>query len=196
MLLNPEKSIAQLLRGLARVSFLILFLYRANKTSFVPGQLYHDLQATIRAKFHLVAEAQRCCPHQKLYLWMAGTDGLENLFAVVRCLTHARNVDSKELGERFSAAVQVEHVYEKHRDLKRVSARLNGSLDHMNTRHWDENGPSNNTSVEGVDLSSCWYDGGRDAVITLQGHPSYSTLGDNAIYELEKLGVTTFLPFG
>lgn len=51
MLLNSEKRFAKLLRGLARVPFLLLFLYRALRTDLIPGQLFHDMQATIRAKF-------------------------------------------------------------------------------------------------------------------------------------------------
>ncbi|CAM9922563.1 unnamed protein product, partial [Sphacelaria rigidula] len=105
---------------------------------------------------------------KKLYLWMAGTDGLENLFAVVRTLTHARNVDSKELSERFSAAIGVEQVFEKNAASKRTSKRLNGTLDHTTTHHWDDNGPVSNTNVRNVDLPSCWYDGRRDAVRILQ----------------------------
>ena len=168
---------------------------------FVPEQLYHDLQATIRAKFHLVGEAQRLCPTEKLYLWMAGTDGLENLFATVRCLTHARNVDAKELGERFSSAIGVEQVFEKKPHLKRTSKRLNGSekglLDHTNTRYFDDHGPANNTDVRDVDLASCWFDGRRDAIAILQRHPSYMTrLDSNIVSTLEKQGVTMFMPFG
>ncbi|CAN0258618.1 unnamed protein product, partial [Scytosiphon promiscuus] len=163
VLLNPEKTIAQLLRGLACVSVLLLFLFRENRTSFIPGQLYHDMQATIRAKSHVVSEAQLRCPFEKLYTWMIGTDGLENLYAVTRTLTHARNVDAKELSERFSVAIGVEQVFEKKPEWKRVSKRLNGTLDHTNPRHWDDNGPANNTDVREVDVSSCWYDGSKDA---------------------------------
>ena len=154
------------------------------------------MQATIRAKFHLVSEAKRHCPNEKLYLWMAGTDGLENLFAVVRCVTHARNVDAKELIERFGSAIGVEQVFERHPHLKKPAKRLNGSLDHVNCRYFDDNGPENNTSVQDVDLPSCWWDGSRDAIRILQGHPSYNTLDAGVITELEKLRVTMFMPFG
>lgn len=197
VLLNPEKTISELLRGLARVAFLLLFVYRANKTRFIPGQLYHDLQATIRALFYVVLEAKVRCPDMKLYLWMIGTDGLENLFALVRTLTHASNVDAKEAIERFGAAIGVEQVYEKHPRWKKLSRRLNDSLDHTNTRHWDDNGPVNNTEVGDVDVRSCWEDGSRDAVDILRGHPSFKgSINGGTISDLQKAGVTTLLPFG
>lgn len=173
-------------------------LFRMNKTGVIPAQLYHDMQATIRAKYYLVGEAQRRCPNENMYLWMAGTDGLENLFTVVRTLTHARNVDAKELSERFGAAVGVEQVYEKKPELRRTSTRLNG-VDHVSPGQWDKNGPLYNTSVRDVDvdLSSCWYDGTRDAIDILRCHPSFkTTLDDGTISSLKELGVTTFLPFG
>ncbi|CAB1119905.1 unnamed protein product [Ectocarpus sp. CCAP 1310/34] len=146
VLLNSEEKISELLRGLARVAFLLLFVYRMKKTRFKPGQLDHDLQATIRLLFYVVLEAQVRCPRERLYLWMIGTDGLENLFAIVRTLTHASNVDAKEAIERFGAVIGVEQV---------------------------------------------------DAVDILRGHPSYeASVNRETISELQKVGVTTFLPFG
>ncbi|CAB1108442.1 unnamed protein product [Ectocarpus sp. CCAP 1310/34] len=57
VLLTPEKTISELLRELARVAFLLLFVYRMNKTRFIPDQLYHDLQATIRVLFYVVLKS-------------------------------------------------------------------------------------------------------------------------------------------
>lgn len=134
-----------------------------------------------------------------MYLWQIGTDGLENLFAVVRTLTHSRNVDLKELGDRLGAAVALERVYKEHQDWKRASRRLNGTLDHINTASWDT-GPAGNSDVREVDLQLSWENGCVDAVAILQAHPSYGDHGARisrkTFSELGRQGVTMLKPNG
>ena len=108
--------------------------------------------------FFVVQQAQNLCPGEKMYLWQVGSDDLENLFAVVRTLTHSRNVNLKELGERLGAAVAMQRVYSDHESWRRVSRRLNGTFDHMDTTTWDK-GAAGNTDLRGVDLGSVWESG-------------------------------------
>lgn len=164
------------------------------------AQLYHDTQATIRASFHCVALAREHCCAQPMFLWQIGTDGLENLFAVARTLTHAGNFDAKEFGDRLSAAVSLEEIYSKRPEWKRVSWRLNESLDHMNTRSWLDGGPEGgaegNCDVRNVVLKSCWEGGRRDATTILQEHRDFSHVTQVTFEELCQKDVTMLRPFG
>ncbi|CAM9909880.1 unnamed protein product, partial [Sphacelaria rigidula] len=167
VLFDNTKGIGELLQGLSCVAHLLLILFRANETAFKTSQSYHDIQATVRGVFFVVQQAKTLCPGEKMYLWQVGSDGLENLFAVVRTLTNSRNVDLKELGERLGAAVAMEKVYSDHKSWRQVSRRLNDTLDHMNTSTWDK-GAVGNTDVRCVDIASVWESGCMDAVSVLQ----------------------------
>ncbi|CAM9924000.1 unnamed protein product [Sphacelaria rigidula] len=54
-LLDCKKGVAELLAGLPCVAHSLLLLYREHKTRYVTGQLYHDMQATIRGVFYVIA---------------------------------------------------------------------------------------------------------------------------------------------
>ena len=136
VLFDSTKGIGELLQGLSCVAYLLLILFRVNGTGFTTSQSYHDLQATVRGMFFVVQRAKNLCSGEKMYLWQVDSGGLENLFAVVRTLNHPHNVDLKELGERLGAAVAMQRVYSDHESWRRVSRRLNGPLDHMNTTTW------------------------------------------------------------
>lgn len=57
-----QGQVAEILRGLACVSYLFLFLLRANKDASSPSQLYHDVKATIRIMFFIFAQARDIFP--------------------------------------------------------------------------------------------------------------------------------------
>lgn len=132
----------------------------------------------------------------ELFLWQIGTDALENLFAVVRTLTHGSNVDGKELGDRLGAAVALEETYAKHPNWAQKSRRLNGSIDHMNVRTWSEAGPSGGCDVRGVDVVERWNEGRRAAIRILQAHDDYADVTQGTFDDLEAKRVTMFFPFG
>eukprot|EP00904_Undaria_pinnatifida_P003353 jgi/Undpi1/13018/HiC_scaffold_8.g02681.m1 len=174
VLCDPAKTVGQLLEGLSRVSHLLLIIFRARRTAFMTGQLYHDLQATIRGIYFCALKVQQHCPAMDLYLWQIGTDALENSFAVVRTLTHASNVDGKELGDRLGAAVALEKIYAKHPNWAKKSRRLNDSIDHMNVKTWSEAGPAGGCDVRGLDVVDCWNYGRRAALRVLQAHDYFA----------------------
>ncbi|CAM9745592.1 unnamed protein product, partial [Sphacelaria rigidula] len=189
----------ELLQGLSCVAHLLLILLRVNGTAFKTSQSYHDIQAIVQGMIFVVQQAKQIWPGEKMYLWQVGSDSLENPFAVVRTLTHSRNVDLKELGERLGAAVAMRRVYSDHDSWKRVSRRLNGTLDHMNTTTWDK-GEAGNTDVRGVDLASVWESGCVDAMSVLQVHPVYGPDGFDisreSLRQLEREGVMMLWPYG
>ncbi|CAM9215393.1 unnamed protein product, partial [Sphacelaria rigidula] len=147
--------LGELLQGLSCAAHLLLILFRVNGTAFKTSQSYHDIHGTVREIFFVVQRAKVLRPGEKMYLWQVGSDGLENLFAVVRTLTHSRKVDLIDVGKRLGAAVAMERVYSDHEGQRRVSRCLNGTLDHMNSTTWDK-GAAGNTDVRRVDLASVW----------------------------------------
>lgn len=200
MLCDPSKTVGELLEGLSCVAHLLLILFRALRTAAMTGQLYHDLQATIRGIFTVVLKVQEHCPATPVFLWQIGTDALENLFAVVRTLTHASNVDGKELGDRLGAAVALEVIYAKHpgwaRTSRRLSLAVTGEIDHTNVRSWEEAGPLGGCDVRGLKLFACWNEGRRIAISVLQDHEEYASVTQATFDDLKDESITLFFPFG
>ncbi|CAN0451191.1 unnamed protein product, partial [Hapterophycus canaliculatus] len=166
VLFDYMKTVSQLLAGLSCMAHLAFILYRQNRNEFILGQLYHDLQATIRCAFIVIAQAQVICPSLLIYLSQLGTDNVENLFAILRTMTHSRTFSYKELCERLAHASQVDEVWSRHDGWRRSSRRLLNTADNMNMATWNL-GPSGNTSVSGVDVVGCWQEGRRQAVVVL-----------------------------
>ncbi|CAN0325198.1 unnamed protein product [Ectocarpus sp. 4 AP-2014] len=200
VLRDPSKTVRELLEGLSCVAHLLLILYRALRTATMTGQLYHDLQATIRGIFYVVLRVQQHCKARPVFLWQIGTDALENLFAVVRTLIHGSNVDGKELGDRLGAAVALEEIYAKHPGWAKKSRRLSlarlGEIDHMNVSTWLAAGPDNGCDVRGVKVAGCWNEGRRIALGVLQDHEEYNGVSQTTFDSFKDKGITMFFPFG
>lgn len=196
VLCDPSKSVGQLLEGLSCVAHLLLVLFRVHRTGVMTGQLYHDTQATIRGIFYCVLKVQEHSEAMATFLWQIGTDLLENLFAVVRTLTNARNVDGKELGDRLGAAVTLEEIYCKHPGWAKTSRRLTDSCDHMNVETWKSAGPTDSCNVRVVDVPEQWNEGRRKATAILQAHEEYTDVTAATFEGFEKEGITMFFPFG
>lgn len=140
MLLAPSKGVGELLQGMSCVSHLLLILFRTHRKRLISNQRYHDTQATVRAAFHLVVRAKGHCPAEPIFLWQLGSDVLENLLAVVRTLTHSRNCDANELGDRIGTAVSLVEIWSKYPEWARDSRTMNESTDHMSVRTWEGKG--------------------------------------------------------
>lgn len=95
---------------LAYLSHILLYVFRKNHTSFFTTNLYTDIQSTIQDAFVCAAIFQKNSSELKLYLFMLGTDQLENLFGVVRTLSHASSCDLLEFTDRVKIALQIEKV--------------------------------------------------------------------------------------
>jgi len=196
VLCDPSKKVGQLLEGLSCVAHLLLILFRARGPAVVTAQLYHDLQATIRGIFYCVLQVQAHCPAMPMFLWQIGTDALENLFAVVRTLTHGSNIDGKELADRLGAAVTLEEIYAKHPNWAQKSRRLNDSTDHMNVKTWTEAGPAGSCDVRDLDVAERWNERRRTATSVLQAHQEYAETTQATFDGFEADGITMFFPFG
>lgn len=197
VLFNNKKDISQLLEGLSCMAHLALILYRQNKTGFIPGQLYHDLQTTIRCAFVVVAQAIDICPALLIYLFQLGTDHMEALFAILRTMTHSRTFSYKELCERLAHASQVDETWGRHDDWRRSSRRLLNTADHMNRATWNL-GPPGNSSASGVELVGCWREGRRQAVVVLNRHTLYEDISIDHFLSLAEMdvGISMLYPYG
>ena len=152
---NGEKqSLTEQLTSVSCLAHLLLVLYRHNGTKLMPAQLYHDIQATVQDIFYTIAKMQLLYPTQALYLFQLGDDRLEDLFGVLRTLTHDRNFDLLQAGERLGIATHIAQIFEKHPQWKQPMRRLQGGLDHMNTVSW-----VGDCLVRNVDVKECWMKG-------------------------------------
>ena len=155
-------SLSQQLSHLSLLSHALMVLYRRSRTKFIPSQLYHDIQATVKDCYFTVVKVQQYMPQESLYLFQLGTDRLKALFSVLRTLTHNRNFDLLECGHRLSHATHLNQIYQRHPDWKWKAKRLEGSLDEMNPKSW-----RGSVKVADVDVVKCWFDGRTKCVDAL-----------------------------
>jgi hypothetical protein len=98
---NVRISSHEQLSSLARLSFLLFFIQRRNKSEFLTYALYNDLQFTIQDAFWVVYQFQKHAndfsEEYKVFLFQLGTDQLESLFGIFRTQTHSRNFTLFEL---------------------------------------------------------------------------------------------------
>eukprot|EP00798_Chlamydomonas_sp_ICE-L_P005309 gene5309-18554_t len=86
--------------------------------------------------FWNVAKIQLYYPESAFYVFMQGTDCGEQLFAVLRTLTHNTNFDPFELNTSLGTAQKINAVFERHPDWSRASKRLQATTDHANPTSW------------------------------------------------------------
>ena len=78
------------------------------------GQLYNDLQGTIRGIFFVVPKVQDHCPATPVFLGKISTHALETIFAVVRTLAHDSNIDGRNSGIFWALLSRWRKIYAKH----------------------------------------------------------------------------------
>jgi hypothetical protein len=192
VLVDSEKSVSDLLKQLSKLSHILLVVYREHRTKFIPGQLYHDLQATVRAAFFVAAQLKLCDDvNAELFLWMLGSDRLEGIFRDVRTLNHSSNFSLNELGDKLGAAAHISALTADMPDIERRSRLQVGSDDHMNTVSW-----TGSTKIGVVNLSDCWLQGRLSAVEALNMHSKWTGIDVRKLVQLAADGCTALLPFG
>ncbi|CUA75805.1 hypothetical protein RSOLAG22IIIB_06086 [Rhizoctonia solani] len=158
----PSMSLLQQVIYLAKCAFILFALFRLDGTRFITGQLYYDIQTTIKTAMFSIAKMQVLAPREPFYLIQLGTDRLENLFGIYRTASHDRNLDILQLAERSSAAQEVDNILAEYPDYDRKPYRLSlkGELgiDHLNPRSW-----TGDVRVCNVDLQKSWSAGRVEA---------------------------------
>jgi hypothetical protein len=101
-------------------------------------------------------------------LYQLGTDQLENLFSVIRTITHSSTCDFLELNDRLKMAYQVEQVYNDRPDWRpnnRLSTKtkITTILDHSSVHSW-----TGDLSTINLGLETIWEIGCENAKAILK----------------------------
>lgn len=142
--------------SLAKLAFMLLYIYRRNKNHFITKDLYCDIHSTIQDAFVCTAKYQKKETDISLYLYQLGTDQLELLFGHVRTISHASNCDFLELKQRLVIALQIAKVYKDHPDWKSkcrlaTKSTQKETLDHSSVHAW-----TGELSTKELNLASIW----------------------------------------
>jgi hypothetical protein len=158
-------SLAAQLTDLSKLAHMLAYLYEAtgNRTRFLPAQLYHDIQAMVHA-FFTVAKVMLQFPGINVFLFQLGDSALEELFSSLRTLTHQRNMDIVELGQKLTVVGQLYDVYSRHPEWRKQSKHL--SPRDNRDRLWAVKDKERAAGPE-FDLKGCWVQGRTAAAATI-----------------------------
>lgn len=127
---ETEVSLVEALVSYAAAAFLLFVIFSEMGTDFIPSQLYHDMQSTIKSTYVLVAR-QLQDPKNKgvasLLFFLLGTDEVEKLFGTLRRLSPGLAFDILQLLDRIGAAARVQAIYGQFPHLDPGSRRLKAS---------------------------------------------------------------------
>eukprot|EP00918_Siedleckia_nematoides_P096737 GHVU01212256.1.p1 GENE.GHVU01212256.1~~GHVU01212256.1.p1 ORF type:complete len:715 (+),score=82.31 GHVU01212256.1:162-2147(+) len=150
----------------SRLAHLFFFLFNDKGIRFVPGYLYHDVQATVKAFFVLAARGQGWSDTFQLHLHQVGTDSQEETHALVRTCSHKSNVSTLDLQTNLTIVTQVSEILTKHPDWTPPDVRRScpEDSDRVRARYV----PTDVSRVcADVDLWECWAAGRKGAQTTL-----------------------------
>lgn len=165
--IDPDLSLSQQIESLTKFSHLICALYVQNGTSFMPNQLYSDLQMMVKNAILLVPKTRIINSRLGVYICLLGDDVLESLFGRSRMIGgHSPNCSIGELRDRFGSAINLDCVYAAHPELERKPRRLKlvrtRDLDHLRPERW-----GGEVSAGSCDIEICYKAGAEGAVTTL-----------------------------
>ncbi|KAH8913724.1 hypothetical protein BT69DRAFT_1234149, partial [Atractiella rhizophila] len=83
---NPENNLADQLSQLTTAAVILYACYKQEGGHFCPWQLFHDLQTTISAAWVSTLRQLQVDPTGEVFLGFLGSDRLEGLFSIIRCL--------------------------------------------------------------------------------------------------------------
>ncbi|KLO14229.1 hypothetical protein SCHPADRAFT_826611, partial [Schizopora paradoxa] len=191
--ISPSWNLSQQVISLSKSAHMCCALFREYGTSFMPNQLYGDLQTAIKNIIFVIAKTQDLDGYQKVYIFQCGDDRLEILFGRLRMLgAHNANFTFKQILDRLSGALDIDEVFASHPDLDRGHRRLKCTrtehADHLNPESWRGDARANS-----VNLETAWAQGRDMAVRELKALDLeidfLSLFGTNRILDLLK-------PFG
>ncbi|KAG8741105.1 hypothetical protein FRC12_015765 [Ceratobasidium sp. 428] len=168
----PTMSLAAQIASLAKCGHLLFALYRIDGAKFLPGQLYYDIQTSIKSAVFCVAKTQLVDRSLPFYLLQTGTDRLEARFGTYRTATSDRNGSLLQMCQRAASAQHIDQIFAAHPSWNRTPYRLSldgrSGVDHTNPLSW-----IGDVVVGNVDLHKSWLDGQSQAaaVLTQAGVP-------------------------
>ncbi|KAJ6533880.1 hypothetical protein DFH09DRAFT_932574 [Mycena vulgaris] len=154
--INTELTLSEQIESLIKFSHLLCALYLQNGTSFMPNQLYSDLQAMVKNAVLMVPKTRIINGQLKVFIYLLGDDVLEALFGRSRMIGgHAPNCSAGELRNRFGSAMTLDYIYDQHPELERQPRRLNmcrmRHVDHLRPIHFKRE-----LRAESCNLEMCW----------------------------------------
>ena len=154
-----DASISEQIKKFGKSAYLLYHLYQKHKTSLMPAQLYHDLQATFIDALFCAAKAKEYCPSEPLYYVQSGTDPLERWFGNVRLTFRGSNYTALDMVNTARSTAAADKILSvKHPEWNsssRVQRRL--QLDYSNPSVWnDEKLKLENVSIK---IKACWKSG-------------------------------------
>lgn len=156
-------SITELLVAGSTLSHLLFYLFRRNKSKFLPSQNYRNWQDTIKSMY--VSVTMHKTNNIANYWWFLDiTKHLEQFFGILRSMRGGDlNFTLIGLRDRMVDATTIGHIYAENPHWNTLSRKLSSSFDRKNVRSW-----KGNTDVQVVNEGKCWNDGRDKAVIILR----------------------------
>ncbi|KAI5825312.1 hypothetical protein K523DRAFT_356091 [Schizophyllum commune Tattone D] len=160
--INRSLDLSQQVTHLVKAAHIFCALYRRHTTSFMPNQLYGDIQCMIKNAVFTVAKSQVLNPELEVFVCLLGDDLLESLFGLIRMLGgHSPNVDVSEMATRCRSAMNLMNIFRRHPEWERKPERLkmgrSRDYDHLGPRDWTPE----QVVGKSCNIEKCW----KDAII-------------------------------
>eukprot|EP00986_Skeletonema_menzelii_P017389 scaffold19230_cov154-Skeletonema_menzelii.AAC.1 len=184
-------SISEYLVVLSTLAHLLFFLYRKNRTDFIPAQNYRNWQETVKNMYISVTKA-KVSDVEDFYWFLNSSKKIEEFFGIMRSFAGGNlNFDCLELRNRAGDAATCNWIYGQYPEWKEPSRRLTSSIDRKNVRSW-----KGDTKLANVNEIACWNSGRDQALEILRSSNLFSAeeLNINHILETEP-GVDMFRPY-
>lgn len=112
--INCNLSLSEQFVHLAKSAHIICALYLKHGTSFMPNQLYGDLQCMVKNAVFYVAKTQELDPNLRVFACLLGDDVLETLFGRIHMIGgHSPNVDISEMRNRIRSALNLDKIFSR-----------------------------------------------------------------------------------
>jgi hypothetical protein len=203
---GAEVSLEDALVSYAAAAFLLFVIFSEMGSAFIPPQLYHDLQSTIKNLYVVVARQLQDPKNNgvaNILFFLLGTNELEKFFGTLRRMSPGLTFDLLQMLERMTAAAKVEGIYAQYPHLDPGSRRLEGSTDKVNSISW-----RGELTMDGdtAKMDSCWLRGMRLVLDLLSPHYYYGeketfdgqemARAEAIIRKAHKAGYTMMRPHG
>ncbi|KAJ7049330.1 hypothetical protein C8F01DRAFT_1352687, partial [Mycena amicta] len=177
--INTTLSLSHQTTYLVKFSFLLSAIYLKHTTSFIPNQLYGDLQAMVKNAIFLIAKTRVFDPELEVFFCLLGDDVLETFFGRVRMLGgHHPNCGLAEFCTRGRSAMNLDAIFARNPHLERKPDRLNmfrmQHVDHLRPPQW-----TTELRAKSCDLAECWTAGVAAAEKVLREFGSPLTIREN-----------------
>jgi len=196
---NMKLSLGEQLEMQAEMAHILFVLQLEHGSAFISGMLYHDLISMVQDNFITVARLQVMEQmtneglNHKYFICTQGSDALEQIFSILRTLSHNRGFDTKGFAEGVSTAHRLREIYEEHPDWHLEKRRLSPGTQSMDRdtrpRNW-----KGNVEVFRVNLQKSWKMGASNAVKFFKTIMHYQKVDLDWFQKRHEAGATLLQP--